>query len=237
MAKHFSLLAGAAAAALLATSAQAAIISLDFEDVADYPNNNDVTIDGFYNGGTASNGNSGANYGVEFSDNTLLLCLNKPGVACSNTSRGEAGPSDEGAIYFLNGAAAFMNVAAGFTDGFSFNYSIPFTLSSVFVYDGLNGTGNILASAQLPLTADGACDSVFSNGASYCPFESFGIAFNGTAKSVGFGGTNQAVYDDITFGSVIPGGGGVPEPSTWALLIMGFGAAGATLRSRRRVMA
>lgn len=29
----------------------------------------------------------------------------------------------------------------------------------------------------------------------------------------------------------------VPEPASWALMIMGFGAAGATLRSRRRIMA
>lgn len=236
MTNRISMLAGAAAAALLATSAQAAVITLDFEDVADYPNNNDVTIDGFYNGGTSSIGTSGTNYGIEFSANTLLLCLNKPGVACSNTSRGEAGPSDQGAIYFEAGPAAYMNVAAGFTTGFSFNYSIPFTLSSVIVYDGLNGTGNILAQANLPLTPDYGCDDDFSEGAAYCPFVSFGIAFNGTAKSVGFGGTNQAVYDDITFGSIIPGGGTVPEPATWAMLIMGFGAAGSVLRNRRRLI-
>jgi hypothetical protein len=28
--------------------------------------------------------------------------------------------------------------------------------------------------------------------------------------------------------------GAVPEPATWALMIVGFGAVGATLRSRRR---
>jgi hypothetical protein len=29
--------------------------------------------------------------------------------------------------------------------------------------------------------------------------------------------------------------GGIPEPATWAMMIMGFGAAGVALRSRRRV--
>ncbi|PZQ65054.1 MAG: hypothetical protein DI570_03150 [Phenylobacterium zucineum] len=32
-------------------------------------------------------------------------------------------------------------------------------------------------------------------------------------------------------------GGGVPEPGTWALMILGFGAAGVTLRQRRRLHA
>ncbi len=36
---------------------------------------------------------------------------------------------------------------------------------------------------------------------------------------------------------VIEGGGGVPEPATWALMISGFGVAGAALRRRRRAIA
>jgi hypothetical protein len=31
--------------------------------------------------------------------------------------------------------------------------------------------------------------------------------------------------------------GAIPEPGTWALMIMGFGGAGAMLRSRRRALA
>jgi hypothetical protein len=31
--------------------------------------------------------------------------------------------------------------------------------------------------------------------------------------------------------------GSVPEPATWAMLLIGLGATGATLRSRRRVIA
>lgn len=38
------------------------------------------------------------------------------------------------------------------------------------------------------------------------------------------------VYDDLGFGNVL---GAVPEPSTWAMLIIGFGAVGAALRTQR----
>ena len=34
-----------------------------------------------------------------------------------------------------------------------------------------------------------------------------------------------------------PPGGAVPEPASWAMMILGFGLAGATIRSRRRALA
>jgi hypothetical protein len=43
------------------------------------------------------------------------------------------------------------------------------------------------------------------------------------------GNTGNWVMDDLTYST-----GVVPEPGTWALMILGFGAAGAALRSRRR---
>ncbi|MEW5688218.1 MAG: PEPxxWA-CTERM sorting domain-containing protein [Pseudomonadota bacterium] len=41
--------------------------------------------------------------------------------------------------------------------------------------------------------------------------------------------------DNLSFGAAAQGG--VPEPATWALMIMGFGAAGASLRRRRDAVA
>jgi hypothetical protein len=44
-------------------------------------------------------------------------------------------------------------------------------------------------------------------------------------------------YENWTFASqdIVPiGGGGVPEPSTWAMMLVGFGGLGAVLRRRRR---
>lgn len=43
-------------------------------------------------------------------------------------------------------------------------------------------------------------------------------------------------FDDFTFESG-PTGGGVPEPGVWALMLLGFGGAGAALRAQRRRLA
>jgi len=42
---------------------------------------------------------------------------------------------------------------------------------------------------------------------------------------------NDFALDDIAFGTTAPG---VPEPATWALMLVGFGAAGYGLRRQRR---
>jgi hypothetical protein len=224
--KHV-ILAGAAAFAM---PAQAAVITLDFENIAaTYPFANDIFIQGFYNGGTASNGRSGTNFGIEFSSNSLAVCLNSTTTSCSNGSRGGGAPGSEtGALFFLSGSESFMNVAAGFDTGFSFNYSAINQAGSVSVYDGLNGTGNLLATLALPTTS-GSCPGY---GASFCPFAAIGVAFAGTARSVSFAGVaNQIAFDDITFGSVTPGA--VPEPAAWAMMIGGFGLIGGVMRRSR----
>lgn len=236
----FAGIALALSAASIASGASASVITLDFEGIAPYPNGSNVVIGGYYNGGTSSIGTSGTNYGVEFTTDALLLCLNTAGTSCSNTSRGGLGipTSQQGALFFPT-ANPMMNVAAGFDTGFSFVYSDPFAVgSTVSIFDGLNGTGSLLNSVTLPGTPNGACNSTISFGANYCPFAAYSLAFAGVAKSVVFGGpTNRQVFDDFTFGSItVGGGGGVPEPATWAMLIAGFGVVGAMAR-RRRVLA
>lgn len=230
---------GAAATAALALGmaggAQAAVITLDFEGVnATYPSGYAFVSD-FYDGGSSSDGTSGTDYGIGFTGNAQAICLNTVGTTCSNTSRGGLGnPNSQlGGLFFLSGAETYMNVAAGFDTGFSFYYTAINQGGSISVYDDLNGTGNLLATLTLGTTSS-ACSGY---NAGFCPFVASGIGFSGIAKSVSFAGVaNQIVFDDVTFGSVIPDPpppvGAVPVPA--ALPLLGAALAGLGALRRRR---
>ena len=218
----------ALAVLLTAGSMVAGPIVLNFEGIAS-PSNSEVAIGNFYNGG------GGPNFGISFSDNALALCLNILNVqSCSNTSRGGQGDptSQGGGLFFLTGSQTFMNDPAGFDTGFSLFYSAVNDPGSLSVYDGLNGTGNVLATLSLPLTPS-TCQGV----GSFCPFVPVGVAFSGVAKSIGFAGVgNQIVFDDVTFGSIIPGST-VPEPATVSLMCLGLGLVALIIRRRNQSQA
>lgn len=110
-----------------------------------------------------------------------------------------------------------MNVPAGFDTGFSFFYTSVNFDGSVTVWDGLNGTGNILAT--LSLSALGSCGAPDP----FCNWSPVGVNFQGIARSVDFSGVaNQITFDNITLESATPGGAPVLEPSTIALLGIGL---------------
>lgn len=205
----------AVAFAVIAAPASAAIITLDFEGAG-----NQAALLDFYNGGTDSAGNSGTNYGIQFGSNALSI------IDIDAGGSGNFGnePSPDTILFFLTGSAV-LNYAPGFDTGFSFFYSSTTFAGSVNVYDGLNATGNLLGSIALPALGVGPGDpnGDFSNWAAV------GLAFDGTARSIDFGGTvNQIGYDNITFGSAVP----IPEPSIYALMALGVG--GIFLAARRR---
>jgi hypothetical protein len=231
-APRLSILAGALLVAgglsFGASSAKADVVYLDFEDIGTgYPfDSGNTKILDFYNGGTSSVGTTGTNYGISFGSNALAICLNSLSVSCSNTSRGGLGDpsSQKGALFFLQGSETYLNYPAGFKDGFSFNY-VSFSFNgSVNVYDNLAGTGTILATLNLTPNK-GSCPGY---NAGFCPFSPKGVTFAGTAKSIGFAGVaNQIVFDDVTFGSEIPGPGPgpneeVPSPLAIASLPIAF---------------
>jgi hypothetical protein len=142
-------------------------------------------------------------------------------------------------MYFLSGTA-IMNVAAGFSGGFSFFYTttVPAT---VRVYDGLNATGNVLATINL--AANTPANNCQSGSVIFCNWSPGGQSFNGIARSIDFGGTvNQVGYDNITVGSGTPVGqtpvptvaANVPTLNEWALIALAMLAAIAGAIALRR---
>ena len=118
-----------------------------------------------------------------------------------------------------------MNVAEGFATGFSFFCSAISVTGSISVYDGLNGTGTLLATLALRVTPS-TCGS--ESDAGFCPFVASGIGFAGLARSVSFAGVaDQIVFDDVTFGSVTPDPdpqpAPIPLPAAFPLLAGGLG--------------
>ena len=198
----------------------AAPVVLDFEGAS-----NGLALNDFYNGGTDAGGASGVNYGINFSPTSLALVDSDAG----GTGNFGNEPSPSTILFFLSGGAATMNVAAGFTTGFSFLYTSGAT-GFINVFDGLNGSGTLLATIDL-LPNIGSCAGDPSG--SFCNFSAIGVSFMGTARSVDFGGTADLIgFDNITLGAATPGGT-VPEPGTVVLLGLSALALGAVRRRRQ----
>jgi hypothetical protein len=185
----------------------------------------DEEILNYYDGGLAGSGTGpGPNYGVVFGVDALAL----PNGSGSNVSNEPLGST--GSMIFLSGAGDVMDVASGFTTGFSFFYAAPGYSGSVEVFSGLDGTGTDLADLNLT-TNGGYCGTL-----NYSCWTAIGVNFSGTAESVLFSGTaNYIAFSDVTLGNSAPGqpsGGAAPEPSTF--LMVGSGLAGLSGMIRRR---
>ena len=205
---------------VMASAARAGTITLTFEGLQDTE-----PIDNYYNGGLGGFGSGpGPNYGITFSSNSLAIISDLDGGSGNFTNN----PSGDTVMFFLSGPGDVMNLAAGFTTGFSFFYSGNSAVGdgSVDVYSGLNGTGTLLASFSVNTSLTPLC----SSGPSYCVWQPDGVSFSGTAESVVFGGAaNYIAWDNITLGSSTPTGV-TPEPAS--LILLGTGLLGLALVRR-----
>ena len=192
----------AAAAALLVglivggRGAQASTtLVLDFEGLG----NLERILD-FYDGGFGGFGSGpGPAYGISFGPDALALIDADAGGSGNFANE----PSANTIAFFLTGPGVVMNVTNGFTTGFSFYYTSA-RVGTVTVYDGPNGTGNVLAAVPVEKQYH-TCGAPDPTGAFSC-WTPVGVTFAGTAFSVNFGGVwNQTGFDDITLGSATPG--------------------------------
>jgi hypothetical protein len=203
--KKRSLVLGVIIVLFLALPAFAAPIVLTFEGLGDQE-----PILNFYNGGLGGKGSGpGPNFGIVFGPDSLSIISELQG----GTGNFTRNPSGKTIAFFLTGPGDVMNVAGGFDTGFSFFYSAISFPGVVTVWDGLNGTGNQLASLNLPTTPDDP--NVPTNFDTWVPI---GVTFSGTALSVNFSGTaNQIGFDDVTLGSATPGPVVPVPPTVWLL--------------------
>ncbi len=179
----------------------------------------------FYDGGGLS---STPNYGITFSSNFYGL---------TSTAKGGAGnfgatPLGARAIFMANSLTApsglqvtgVMNVAPGFSNGFSFYYTAGFAPTqneTITIWSGQNGTGTVLATLTL---------SNNNSKCSYCNWTSAGLSFTGTAHSVTFTGpSNEFGLTDLTVGGSTTA---IPEPSS--IYLLGTGLFGISFSKIRR---
>ena len=162
-------------------------------------------------------------------------------VTCDNAAlTGGKGDLTDGIIATQNWSVAEAPAGNGPYVGWTldptitFHFNSPTTINTVTFYlDDSNGTGGVSAPG-----------SIVVNGVTYVVAEPAGSApFSFTAGSVGFTGTDLAVtlirknswvfLSEVEFNGVSNGIGAVPEPSTWAMLIVGFAGVGFMAYRRR----
>ena len=132
------------------------------------------------------------------------------------------------ASYSVDGTA-LLNMTVGPTLTVTFNFASPITafgfdtrrMQNDPTYTEVRVAGETLLPPVLPS---------FLGFVSVNPFTSF--TFAGQANAVAADGFS---IDNVSLSATQTGA--IPEPSSWALLIAGFGLTGAAMRRRRRVLA
>jgi hypothetical protein len=171
---------------------------------------------------------------VEFTGSTLG-CF---GVACTPVaSTSFNGLSfNTGSFDQLTSASGFAAIGSGNTDtlgllsqnGNAFNYTgTAFTLLVNFTAPSIaSGTFAALLTGEVSGANNGGVQFTFTNPTQ--TFNSPSGPFSLTVNNLSVGGSN--VNTPIT-GFILAA---VPEPSTWAMMLVGFGGIGLAMRRRRR---
>lgn len=172
------------------------------------------------------------------SSGVLSSATREAGLAAGDIPAGVTFSTPVGAGNFFN-----IDVGGGFTGGFldSFGADRVLTISFDSPQQAFGFDTNFLME-QFIVTIFSGADPLFSqtftapgSNMTFFGFASLGsgitsATINGTAGSANF------ALDNFRFGAAAQAPA-VPEPGTWAMLLMGFGAMGAALRRQRRRLA
>ncbi|MEP6785740.1 MAG: PEPxxWA-CTERM sorting domain-containing protein [Sphingomonadales bacterium] len=127
------------------------------------------------------------------------------------------------------GAVLGLPTAGSYTKSFAAANIFSFVIGSLDSYNRLtlsftDGSTEILNGAQIALgaIADGNQDLPTSNGRVYYVSDGVKLINGATFSST----NNSFEFDNLMTGNV-------PEPSTWAMMVLGFGIVGRALRRRR----
>jgi len=103
-------------------------------------------IQQYYNGGTGSLGSGpGRDFQLEFTANAQAIIS----AAKGGSGNFIGNPGGYPVMFFGTGTGIVMNADAGVSTALWFSYS-ALQSGTATIYDGLNGTGNVLASVTLP---------------------------------------------------------------------------------------
>ncbi|MDZ4375232.1 MAG: PEPxxWA-CTERM sorting domain-containing protein [Phenylobacterium sp.] len=220
---------------------------IDFDDVtgAFFPG---VSYDGILVSGGASFAERFVGQALSFSGDLDVLSGAPTGPLTLQT--GAAGQNlavgmDNGANGLLPCGALGCATGAGYGEGaFAVLFAGPVSYFGFQQFFSDGGVSGLTTVDFFNLDGD-LIDRVSVTSSGAVAFQRDGGIKDIAGVSVFTGDPGGLAYDSFIFdtpgsGGGTPGGGGVgaiPEPSTWALMIGGFGLAGAALRRRRGVLA
>jgi len=199
-------LVGGAAALLLSTSANAALV--DFESTPTGTLAEGTDVGGIVFTSDLGSGLSIGDFGGQ-SDGRALASFNDTN---GNFIRGT-----------IAGSVNFLSIDFGNDDP---GFSNPGDLATLQLFSG----ASLLSTVNVLLNRDDLMNQTITYNGAF--FDNFSFAYTDAAGNpfTGGDGTNTGlteVIDNVQFGAV-------PEPATWAFMIFGFGAIGGAMRRQRK---